>query len=162
MDKKALIEHCEAVIKLHEDAAKHRTPEPTHIAELEIHRIALASLTAESDAQIKWDGSEFSVQNVRDGFLYGVTDVYKVPPAASRVPDDVQLDAERWRFMRNFLLVDDIDGGESCETLYSIYINESTFDANMVSLPRRMSVDEAIDVCIRAAAPSPSVEANHG
>jgi hypothetical protein len=82
-------------------------------------------------------------------------------PAASQVPDDAQRDAERWRFIRNFLLVDDIDVGESCKTLYSICINESTFDANMVGLSRRMSVDEAMDACIRAAAPSHTSAEDH-
>lgn len=49
-------------------------------------RAQLAELREqEADAEIKWDGSEFTVQNVRDGFSYGVTQVFTrhVPPAAS-------------------------------------------------------------------------------
>lgn len=35
--------------------------------------------SAEPAAQIKWNGTELSVQNVRDGFSYGVTDIYTAP-----------------------------------------------------------------------------------
>ncbi|KHT21035.1 hypothetical protein [Pectobacterium brasiliense] len=53
-------------------------------AELEAQLAELRGQAA--DAEIKWDGSEFTVQNVRDGFSYGVTPVFirPVPPAASQ------------------------------------------------------------------------------
>lgn len=31
------------------------------------------------DAEIKWDGTDFTVQNVRDGFSYGITPVFTAP-----------------------------------------------------------------------------------
>lgn len=46
----------------------------------------LAELRGQAaDAEIKWDGSEFTVQNVRDGFSYGVTPVF-IRPAPQPQP----------------------------------------------------------------------------
>jgi hypothetical protein len=110
MDKKALIEHCEAVIKLHEDAAKHRVPEPVHIAELEIHRIALAALEAEPDyyvvrrvfndkfgPEVELDAydTELDASKSRDDHGGIIQPVYLTPPAASRVPDFEHM-LKRW------------------------------------------------------------------
>ncbi|WP_213993816.1 hypothetical protein [Sodalis sp. dw_96] len=106
MDKKALMERCEAVIKLHEDAAKHRTPEPTHIAELEIYRIALAALEAEPIKRVNAHQMQLvCLEATRhiDKYDSMANEVNKLlgrttPPAASRVPDDLSEGARQFIF----------------------------------------------------------------
>lgn len=44
--------------------------------------IARRDEAAEPSAEIKWDGTEFTVQNVADAFSYGVTPVYTAPQPA--------------------------------------------------------------------------------
>lgn len=57
-------------------------------------------------------------------------------------------DADRYRFLRNFLLVDDTDGREDCGSMYSLCINESLFDACTIGLPTLHTANEAIDAMI--------------
>lgn len=49
---------------------------------------SLSYLKAEQvpDAEIKWDGTDLTVQNVRDGFSFGVTPVFTVPNIPTSLP----------------------------------------------------------------------------
>lgn len=60
-------------------------------AEAELARRDAAA--GEPVAEIKWDGTDLTVQNVKDGFSFGVTKVYSAPQPAALPPEVTEQDA---------------------------------------------------------------------
>lgn len=81
---------------------------------------------------------------------YG-TKLYASPVLGQTQNNDDKKDAERWRFIRKFLAVEDIDGSLDGETMHVLCIKESAFESSMIGFPRDVSIEVAIDAAIAKA-----------
>ena len=69
----------------------------------------------------------------------------------SNAKSDLEKDAERWRFIRKFLAVEDIDGSLDGKAVHVLCIKESAFESSMIGFPRDVSIEVAIDAAIAKA-----------
>lgn len=81
---------------------------------------------------------------------YG-TKLYASPVLGQTQNNDDKKDAERWRFIRKFLAVEDIDGSLDGEVMHVLCIKESAFESSMIGFPRDVSIEVAIDAAIAKA-----------
>ncbi|MFM7946713.1 hypothetical protein [Hafnia paralvei] len=112
-------------------------------------------------ARITWDGSEFSVSNVSEDFLYGGTAVYLAPvlPKQPRWPAaEVERDALRYRFLRDkdFFGDEDEPGLVGWEGLVELGYNE--FDAAVDARISHPDIDYVkLDTALRKHIPAQPV-----
>ncbi len=68
-------------------------------------------------------------------------------PALVHAQNDKQ-DAERWRFIKQFFVVEDIDGSSNGDAIYVLCIKESAFESSMISFSHNVSIEAAIDAAM--------------
>lgn len=73
------------------------------------------------------------------------------PVLGQTLNNDDKKDAERWRFIRKFLAVEDIDGSLDGEAMHVLCIKESAFESSMIGFPRDVSIEVAIDAAMAKA-----------